>query len=851
MTATKSGHVDSGQLAGGHPNGGPLAISLDVVSAVDLLQVGGKAANLGELIQAGFPVPPGFVISTTAYDAVISANNLAAAIAAATSSAASAVALRDAMATATIPPDIEQAILVAYRRLGEGAVAVRSSATAEDLPAAAFAGQQDTFLGILDPPALLTAVRRCWASLWSDRAISYREQHGFDHVPAKMAVVVQRLVAADAAGVLFTANPVTGARDETVIEASTGLGEAVVAGLVTPDHVILRRGKLGWRIAERHAGRREVEIRPRPEGGVAAVTAAASAGPILPDAVLRRLASLGAAIAHHFGRPQDVEWAWAGDQIAILQARPMTALPAPPAPRPRLDAMRAGPAEYMQIRPYPLDASTWVPAVGRALSRMLPLGNAMPSFGEIWLEEDGVPTVVAGTPRLRPGLDLALAPVRLLALAARYDPAHWRDDPIVAETRAWVRSLDARDPRTLTWTELLATAREAMAIPEFSIEIRRRYLPRALLAALGLHLALSWLGYPHRFGDLLSGVDNLTLAANRELAALAMDVRATPQLAAIFATHAPAHLWQALEQDPHGQALLERLHEFLDRYGHRETGSPMLVSQPTWKDAPETILAILKGQSLVAPATREGPPLWETARDEVLSHPAFQQPWLREGFLRLLSAARTFPSLREDTHFALTLPLPVLRRTLLEFGRRLVDVGVLAHSEDVFHLRFSELERVGQSWPPPPELASALRETTRRRAARRLALEQTPVMALGILTPGAPASDALLAGTPGSPGVATGPVRIVRDASAFGSLQPGDILVAPYTNPSWTPLFRIASAAIVDTGAAASHAAIVAREYGIPAVMGTGDGTRRLSDGQRVRVDGARGLVYAADPATP
>ena len=214
--------------------------------------------------------------------------------------------------------------------------------------------------------------------------------------------------------------------------------------------------------------------------------------------------------------------------------------------------------------------------------------------------------------------------------------------------------------------------------------------------------------------------------------------------------------------------------------------------------------------------------------------------------LNLITQARRVSALREDTHFALTLPMPVLRRTLLEFGRRLADVGILDAAEDVFHLRFDELEGVEGNWPPPADLAAALRQAARRRAARRLSLAGTPLMALPPLFRPQTGEEVLVAGMPGSPGVAEGPVRIVRDPAAFGSLLPGEVLVAPYTNPSWTPLFTIAAAVVVDTGAAMSHAAIVAREYGVPAVMGTGDGTRRLNDGQWVRVDGSRGQVFAA-----
>jgi pyruvate,water dikinase len=229
-------------------------------------------------------------------------------------------------------------------------------------------------------------------------------------------------------------------------------------------------------------------------------------------------------------------------------------------------------------------------------------------------------------------------------------------------------------------------------------------------------------------------------------------------------------------------------------------------------------------------------------------------PAVRSAFLQLLAEARYFPQVREDTRFAFMLPLPVLRRTLLELGRRLRDAGVLDADDDVFHLELCELDRIDGVCPPPPDLAGELRSLVARRKARRAELARTPLVdprLLGPLAADGPNGEVLLRGTPGSPGMVEGPVRVIREGSEFGNLRAGDVLVAPYTNPAWTPLFERAAAVVVDSGGPASHAAIVAREYGIPAVMATVDGTRRLTDGVRVRVDGARGAVTAVAPQAP
>ncbi len=827
------------------PDVTPYVVGLADTNAGDLARGGGKAVNLGELLRKGFPVPPGFIITTAAYDRVVEHNSLEDAIATVATPDAAA-AIRAGFERAALPLEVERAIRDAYGTLG-GAVAVRSSATAEDLPEAAFAGQQETFLGILNERALLNAVRRCWASLWSDRAIAYRQRQGMGETPVKLAVIVQRLVAADAAGVLFTANPVTGARDESIVDASTGLGEAVVSGLVTPDHIVLRNTRHRWRIVERRLGRREVEVRPRPGGGVEQVTGAAVSESALPDSVLLQLARMGASIARHFGRPQDIEWAWAEGKLYILQSRPITALPEPPPRRGRFQPPMFA-ADYLQVRPYPLDITTWLPAMEQALPRMLPVGGLVPSFTQLWQEDDGVIERFTGWPELRFTPELLLAPARIVSLARQYDPADWRVDPTWNNVETRVRTLESRDLRSLSWAELLAVAREAMSMPLAVMELRRRYFPRGALALGGLRLILGVLNREDRFATLLSGVDNRTLETNRALETLAAKIRSDQDLAAAFQNPNPAVIREALEKGPFGQAFLGRFHAFLDAYGHRETGSPLLVSEPTWKDSPETVLSILKGLARGEQPAQPSQRAWEMARDEVLAHPLLRLPRLRAAFLSLLTGARRLSALREDTHFEMTKPLPVLRRSLLELGRRLSEVGVIDDAGDVFHLKFDELEQVNGMWPPAADLSIALRSAAQRRAKRRAALAETPLMDAEFLVSSQPVGEALVAGTPGSPGIAVGPVRVVSDIAAFGSLLPGEVLVAPYTNPSWTPLFGRAAAVVVDTGAAMSHAAIVAREYGVPAVMGTGDGTRRLADGQWVRVDGTQGQVFAASP---
>ena len=824
--------------------GAPFVRSLRELGRGDLEIAGGKGANLGELVRGGFPVPAGFVLTTDAYARFVEQNDLNTVIAKALEDGSGeGQSIREAFERAPIPGDVAQRILEAFEALGSAPVAVRSSATAEDLPEAAFAGQQDTYLNILGQDALLDAVRRGWASLWTDRAIAYRARQGLDQPTVKLAVVVQQMVQAEAAGVMFTVNPVTGARDELLVDANPGLGEAVVSGLVTPDHFVLKRRRRGVRITERRLGRREVVVRSLATGGTEHVTPETTAPrQALPDQALRRLATLGMAVERHFGVPQDIEWAWADGTLHLLQARPITALPDPmPRPNP-IVRMAAGIfSEITAVRPYPMDVAVWDPALFSAISPMLnELGLGVRPISDLFAEEEGVVTGISGKFPVYPTWRMLGTPMRLLRNARRYDSAQWRADPDLQAALARARALEARSLRELEWESLLATLEEAARIPiAVAGEPRRRYFPRAAIAAAKLRGMLAMMGRPDRLTALLSGVETKTIESNRALESLACDIRSDASLEEFFSSHEPDELWEALNESPSGRSFKQRFDSFLDQYGHREAAVGTAY-EPTWKDAPEVVLGLLKGlaQSEPRPSTRTLE--WEEARDEVLAHPFMRFPVLRSHVMKLLSDARWLLQIREDTHFYMTLALPISRRTLLEIGRRLQELGALQQPEDVFHLKLAELP---QRWAPSAQKVEELQSLVTGRKQRRAELAGKPLVDPRLFKRTESDANVLVSGMGGSPGVVEGTVCIVRDGSEFGKLRPGDVLVAPFTNPAWTPLFQRAVAVVVDSGGAASHAAIVAREYGIPAVMGTVDGTRRLVDGQRVRVDGDRGWV--------
>ncbi|AQZ65642.1 phosphoenolpyruvate synthase [[Actinomadura] parvosata subsp. kistnae] len=781
-----------------------LVAPLSAFGRADLAVAGGKGANLGELVRSGFPVPDGFVVTTHAYELGAQGRGV----------------------RAELPADLRQAITDAYAGLGGGPVAVRSSATAEDLPGAAFAGQQDTYLNVTGEPALLDAVRRCWDSLWTERAVAYRARLGIEDADVRIAVVVQRMVEAEVAGVLFTANPVTGDRTQLVIDASSGLGEAVVSGLVTPDHYVLdAHGHLTFT-----PGRREVVVRSAPGGGVIHESGAGERAGRLPDAVVAELGRLGRKVAAHFGRPQDIEWAYAGGRLHLLQARPMTALPPPPVGR--LNPLRRRLAtvlmEYLPERPYPIDMSTWVPYGPAGLMR-----NVLGSFGVrrafdgFLQEEDGVVYRLV-PPSPKPAPKVLIAPFLVLAKAMRYDPAKWTRDRRFRDYLAKVEELRSRDLGALPWGELLRVPRQALALVAPVADLRVDYLPGTGLALLRLLVAVRLLGRRELFADLLHGARTRTTDTNEALERLAAVAKRTG----------------ALESDPPPAEFARALAAFLDEYGHRETASPILVTPPTWGDAPEVVLGLVKVLSGSTPEQER--PARGDALERLLAHPWLRSEGRRALVTRWVEAARAGVAFREDSHFSFTMPQPVLRRALLELGRRLRAAGVLTTPEDVFHLRMEELEEIHDVAALSGAHAERLRELVARRALKREELSGVRLIDPAAIFPPSVTGDALLTGTPAGGGTATGPVKVITKPAEFGRLATGDVLVCPYTNPSWTPLFQHAAAVVVDTGGAASHAAIVAREYGIPAVMGTGTGTSVLKDGQLVTVHGDTGTVTGA-----
>jgi phosphohistidine swiveling domain-containing protein len=564
--------------------------------------------------------------------------------------------------------------------------------------------------------------------------------------------------------------------------------------------------------------------------------------------VLTELAVLGRSVAAHFSRPQDIEWAYADGEIWLVQARPMTALPPAPLKLSRVQRKTGLQLlDFMSVRPYPLDMTAWTkPGIGLMAERMLgEIAGIRIDITQALPERDGVVERFI-PPAPRPTIRTPIALARLPHRVRRYDPARWTQDARFQQFEQAFHELTARDPRALSWPELFRLVQRTLEATDLITDLRVDYLPAWLYALLRLRATLAVLGLSDMFGLLTAGARTRTEDANCALEELAAHVRANPALRHAFNQLDPLTLRRRLDEDPEFTGFRQALDGFIAEYGQRETLSPLVISAPSWSEDPALALGVIKVLIEERAQTRATTPAAEAER-RLLDHRLLRSPRRRAALQRMVDAARAGTAFREDSHFHAMRAIPILRRTLLEAGRWLAAGGVLADVEDVFHLRLEELEAVTDPDDLTAVEADRLRTAVRDRATRRAELAGIPMLsAASLLDPAAADEDALVTGIGASRGRASGPVQIIREPAEFGSMRSGDVLVCPYTNPAWTPLFQRAAAVVVDSGGVGSHAAIVAREYGIPAVMGTVIGTTVLADGQLITVDGDAGRITAA-----
>jgi phosphohistidine swiveling domain-containing protein len=849
-------------------------VSLDDIAVADRARVGGKAYQLAALAREGFPVPPGFVVPVDVFHAFIADLGVAdAVVRAAAGDAAAAQQIVATLTTAAFPAWFRRTLIEAAAALGPR-LAVRSSGVDEDGKNRSFAGQHETVLGVR-PAEVPDAVRRCWASAWNERAIAYRGRSPGG--TAAMAVVVQRMVAPRASGVLFTVNPMSGSWREMTVEAVPGLGEALVSGQLEPHFFLVRRPRRLPGPIQRAWSRLRLEVSqqtlppiPRYLTADGWRDAADPKRPTLSRTELLRLCRLGLRVERRFGAPQDVEWAIDdGGVLYLLQARPITAS-GPARPRDDVVFTRRFLGERWPDVATPLGWSmlapifTWFIAYPKTEARYL--GGGAPIrlvrgrpylnvtvFRHLAFKLPGAPAprfMIELLPpaeaeawqrrfAVMPDLEVYASILSETLAERRWERFRWNP---ITNHQAWDQ-FEARLARELPLlSRAPSSERDAIRLLDDQLRLVRDYVSVHITSLLFANLfdqlleALLWTWIPSHAARLHEQLatapgGNLTLETNAALWDLAQQAT-DADLAALDAGRAVSPSFDAL------------LGAFLARFGQRAAAS-WEIFHPRWADDPRAIVPMLR--SFQAGQT-EDPRARSTRQDQAFQDamvelhalvPSHEPPLRRWVLDQTVFLTRRYLLLRENQRFWFDRLLFAIQRTAYALGDRLVEQRYLEHREQVALLTWEELRSVSDEAPDVVRGWIARRERQRAEDVASVA----PVFLRG--ESGCdPVSGPRLQGAGISPGRATGRVRILRSPAEAHRLSPGDVLVAHAVDPGWTPLFLQVSALVLEMGSRLSHGAVVAREYGLPAVVNIDGVTRRLVDGQEVTVDGTRGIVW-------
>jgi pyruvate,water dikinase len=844
-----------------------------------LAEVGGKGQSLAAMISDGFDVPDGFHVVTAAYRAFIDDHGLRAPMAEilaevdpddpGTASRASA-RIGELFAAHPVPAPVTTEIEKAYAELGAPPVAVRSSATAEDLDSASFAGQQDSFLNIRGSERLLAAIRDCWASLWTDRAIGYRARHGIDDDQVALAVVVQRLVEADASGVMFTVDPVSGAADQVVINAAWGLGEAVVSGAVTPD--VYRVDRADRTVTQSVAEKTIMTVLTERGTTEVPVPESRRTEPALTTDQAGALAAIGIRLAERAGTERDIEWCRTGDRMQIVQSRPVTTVATVSA------TPKSGPDPWNDAKDHD---HLWVNTnVGEAMPDVLTPASwsAVRLFLDVTMPTAAIPGIegygrIAG----RIYLDLSTQASLLRSIGVG-----------VERFRSMIGTVFGRIPDRLPIPTVRVSRWRALRsllpiVVRMRLDVRRNaprlgeYVAghpklcerrRAEIAAVGdpAELARLW---PEVLRPELDRASLMLTAATRSTGAAPITTPA--KLAKLVGESEAAAITSGLGSSA-GQLASLGLIAGLDRlargeidaatfnrtYAHRgphefELSEPRPAEDPDWI---ERRLAERQGApdlgDLIGRQEEQQRAAWQRLE---AAHPK-EAKRLRPLLERWARMSRD----REQARSEVVRYFWVLRAFVVRAGE-LTGLG-----DDVFFLDLAEIVATLRGAP-----VDRSKITERRDAYDHYrALPAPPSMIIGPFDPYAWANQPVrrtdvwapgydddhdaeqtITGFAGAGGVVEGVARVIHDPADGDQLRAGEVLVTSITNVGWTPLFPRASAVVTDIGAPLSHAAIVARELGIPAVVGTGTATMRITTGDRIRVDGSAGTVeLLAEPAS-
>ena len=854
--------------------------------------VGGKGVSLAKMIGAGFPVPNGFHITTEAYRQFIAANGLQTKILSTlkdvdtslpTKLETASTSIGNFFAESKIPSDIAAAIQEAYLTLDiippSGAshltlpVAVRSSATAEDLPEASFAGQQETFLNIRGEADLLNAVKKCWASLWTARAIAYRIKNNIDQNAVALAVVVQEMVDARSAGIIFTANPINGRRDEMVINAAWGLGEAIVGGLVSPDTIVADKatGKVKKvDVAEKTIITVLTESGTREES----LNDARRSSQVMNEAQVIQLIDIARRIESFYGSPQDIEWCLTSPPSPLLkgeggffivQSRPITALPPEPVqwplPRPKMMMARGSLAEHLPNAVSPLFGTLGLRSVNEAT---LTLGDLMGGMDLLAAEYQY--RVINGYVffgfLMSAKFMWTMIKVTFTSLKLMYTQSkeRWLEArEIFANT---IMPWERKQVENLLPSELLEGVRALMyAAGKYYTVIQSSTLPTASSSEMiftSIYQMVSRKDEP-KAATLLFGLETVPLRAEKSLFDLGMWIRERPALRDFTLHTSTEKLVATLQADSHPETIpaqewdefKSRLEKHADEFGYTSFEFDFMNLTPA--ETPGLILDSIKmyveGKGS-DPYTRqrEVTERREQALQKIRSRfKLIPNRWFNKA---LQWAMNTSPA-REDSLADMGMGHTTIRRMLGELGKRFAANGALESAEDIYWLVEDEVNELASILERGEKLPNYSGKVPARKAEWREQMKLVPPAMLpeksgwAKLIPWAQKNESgnIIKGLGASAGKVTANACVMFAPEDFHKMKPGDVLVAVITTPAWTPLFTMASAIVTDIGGPLSHSSIVAREYGIPAVLATGNGTRRIQDGQTITVDGGTGTV--------
>lgn len=841
---------------------------------------GGKGANLGELSNIeGITVPAGFCISSEAYKAVITSTpsfgTLLRELSLLQADDRKKIAhisrdIRHAIESTAIPEDISSEIEFFLHSFGRNdPYAVRSSATAEDLPDASFAGQQDTFLNITGKKEIFRHISKCWASLFTARAITYRIQNNYDHSDVYLAVIVQKMIFPEASGILFTADPITSNRSVMSVDASFGLGEALVSGLVNPDIYQIQNGQ----IIDKKIATKKITVVPSESGGIKQVQVDGKKQDmqVLTDEQILRLENTGRTIEKHFGSPQDIEWCLNADTFYIVQSRPITTLfPIPETndgenhvfvsvghQQMMMDAMKPLGLSFYQLiagRPmYEAGGRLFVdvakelssPATREVLINVL--GKSDPLIKEAFQTI----TERAGFLKLSDASDSNKPSMPNYQPQTDYDAAIVSQ--LIARSQASLQELK-REIQTKSGTELLdfiVGGIQKAKVDPGAVESFNVIMTGMNASAWINEKMYEWLGEKNAADILSQSVsDNITSEMGLELLDVADVIRPYPQVIHYLQQAGDQNLFDGLKDLEGGQETRHAIESYLQKYGMRCAGE-IDITTDRWMENPGILIAAILSNIHNLTFGERKRKFDRGLKDALakeqdllnrLQHLPDAQAKMREAKQKI-SLIRNFTGYREYPKYEKISQLFIFKEALLKEAERLVATGVIRKKEDVFFLRFEEFREVVRSHRAEIDLINKRKEeykSFQQLMPPRVMTSDGEVLKGTYKHDNVPAG--ALVGLPVSSGVAEGRARVLLNMKD-ADLRDGDILVTTFTDPGWTALFVSVKALVTEVGGLMTHGAVIAREYGLPAVVGVDNATKTIKDGQQIRVNGTEGFV--------